>query len=119
MAVQKCIIQIDKVKDVSRGYEVAYVARSRIKRLILSLNQLIAKYCGLKNVDALFDMNLPRNCPEESRNLAEISKRLSDVSSTICQPSEPLDERWKSGWKELLVVLDDLEISLNTIQNSG
>jgi hypothetical protein len=31
---------------------------------------------------------------------------------SICQPSEPLDDRWSDGWAEILGYLDELEVEL-------
>jgi hypothetical protein len=114
MITDKCIRQIRKVREVAVGAKVAYVARSRISRLTLSLVQLVAKECGLKIPDRPSPISLPQGASEFSVELAHLSNRLLEASRTLCQPSEPLDERWRSGWLVLLRDLDELEVKLNS-----
>jgi hypothetical protein len=45
--------------------------------------------------------------------------RILDVAKTITQPSEPLDERWRSGWANLLTELDELETRLRALKEAG
>ena len=114
MGIDKCIRHIHKVREVADGVEVAYVARSRISRLTLTLIQLVAKNCGLKMPDCPCPICLPEDASELSKELAHICNRLFDASRTLCQPSEPLDERWRSGWSMLLSDLNKLEMKLNS-----
>ena len=119
MITDKCIRQIHKVREVADGAEVAYVARSRINRLTLSIIQLVAKECGLKIPDRPSPICLPEGTSELLKELAHISNRLLDSSRTLCQPSEPLDERWRLGWSVLLGELDELEVTLNSRPSGG
>jgi len=114
MGIDKCIRHIHKVQQVADGAEVAYVARSRISRLTLTLIQLVARDCGLKMPDRPSSICLPEHASELSKELAHICNRLFDASRTLCQPSEPLDERWRSGWSMLLSDLNKLEMKLNS-----
>ena len=114
MVIDKCIRHIHKVLEVADGAEVAYVARSRISRLTLTLIQMVAKECSLKMPDRPSPIYLPQNASELSKELAHICNRLFDASRTLCQPSEPLDERWRSGWSMLLSDLNELEMKLNS-----
>jgi hypothetical protein len=114
MVIDKCIRHIHKVQEVADGSEVAYVARSRISRLTLTLIQLVAKECGLKMPNRPSPICLPEDASELSKELAHICNRLFDASRTLCQPSEPLDERWRSGWSVLLSDLNALETKLSS-----
>ena len=84
--------QIAKIREVASGEALPYVGRSRIGRLVHCLATLIDE--APSGVD---------------HQLALISKRIQDIAKTICQPSEPLDSRWRDGWADLLVELDHLE----------
>lgn len=114
MVTDKCIRQINKVREVAAGVEVAYVARSRISRLTLSLIQLVSKECGLKVPDRPSPIYTPEGTSEFLVELACLCNRLLDASRTLCQPSEPLDARWRLGWSLLLDNLNELEMKLNS-----
>jgi len=114
MLAERCIRQINKVREVAAGAEVAYVARSRLSRLILSLVQLVSKECGLEIPDRLFPVHPREGSSDFSVELACLCNRLLEASRTLCQPSEPLDERWRSGWSALLDDLDELEMKLSS-----
>ena len=88
--------QIVKIREVALGRALPYVGRSRIGRLVHGLATRTEKATG--GVDP---------------QLGLISKRIQDIAKTICQPSEPLDSRWRDGWAELLVELDRLEALLD------
>ena len=54
----------------------------------------------------------------KSRNVAEVAEscnRIFSLSQHIRQPSEPLDERWKRGWEDLMIELDVLEERLGVL----
>ncbi|MCU7838966.1 MAG: hypothetical protein KZQ94_06275 [Candidatus Thiodiazotropha sp. (ex Troendleina suluensis)] len=57
--------------------------------------------------------------PEIARQLADSCNKLLDTSKSLCQPSEPLDNRWRSGWSTLLKQLDELEMTLRDAENAG
>lgn len=90
-----CLRQIQKIRQVASGDALPYVARSRIGRLITGLGTMTAQ------VD-----------DHSGRELVHHSKQVQSIAKTICQPSEPLDSRWRAGWSELLTELDQLELAL-------
>jgi hypothetical protein len=97
-----CLRQIAKIREVALGEALPYVGRSRIGRLVYGLGGLAQGAShGLDN-EVVF-----------------ISRRIQDIAKTICQPSEPLDVRWRNGWKDLLSELDRLELLLGTVGKSA
>jgi hypothetical protein len=117
--VDLCLRQIDEIRQVASGAEVAYVARSRVGRLVLNVTRLAAARDGMPLPDkpglmvatahrGLFDQSVIASC-----------NRILDISKTITQPSEPLDERWRSGWATLLTELDELEMRLRLLEGSA
>jgi hypothetical protein len=84
--------QIIKIREVASGEALPYVGRSRLGRLVHGLSTLTEGATG-----------------EIDHQLAVISKRIQDIAKTICQPSEPLDSRWRDGWTDLVGELDRLE----------
>lgn len=92
-----CLRQVQKIRQVAAGEALPYVARSRIGRLIAGLNAITGQL-------------------EEHRakRFEYHSNQVQSISKTICQPSEPLDNRWRAGWSELLRELDELESALTS-----
>lgn len=114
--IEKCLKQVTKVRAVAQKKEVAYVARSRIGRLVLTLAQLASRIADLPIPDRLGRLLIPENAPDDVRILMEICNRLTDTTRTLVQPSEPLDMRWQSGWSELVKSLDRIEQHLMEIK---
>lgn len=90
--IERCLKQVGKIRDVASGQASPYVARSRIGRLVVSLSELTAD-----------------NKRTEFEGAAAVATKIQSISKSICQPSEPLDTRWRLGWSELLHHLDGLE----------
>src|SRR5438128_1753728 len=114
--IDRCITEINQVKRVAMGEEVAYVARSRIGRLLLDVASLIATQVGIELPDIPQPIWVPKDAPASSKRIAVACNKVLDVAKTITQPSEPLDERWRSGWRALLIQLDCLEVELRRLQ---
>ena len=107
--IDNCLRHIAKVKRVARGEDAAYVARSRLGRLALSVAAIVAGTVGLPAPDRPGVLSVPDDANGDVRSLVTLCNRLSDTAKTLVQPSEPLDERWKDGWAALLRDLDLLE----------
>ena len=96
-----CQRQVQKIRQVASGGVLPYVGRSRIGRLVTGLNAII---------DQVED--------HHAEGLVHQTERLQSIAKTICQPSEPLDSRWREGWSELLTELDKLESVLAAATNA-
>ena len=107
--IARCLQQIEKVKRVAAGVEVAYVARSRLGRLILTATRLVCGVAGIAPPDRPGPMLEPNRLNEELQFLVIACNRLNETAKTITQPSEPLDERWRSGWSTLLSDMAEVE----------
>lgn len=118
-AVDICLRQIDEVRQVADGVEVAYVGRSRIGRLILNVTRLAANQIGVHLPDRPVQMEAPANASASGQAVIACCNRILDITKTISQPSEPLDKRWRSGWSTLLIELDDLERHLKVFKVSS
>ena len=113
--LDRCLRQIHAVRNVAAGSDPPYVARSRIGRLCDSAVSLVAEDLGLKGVQR---PGLIATSNIESRDTAEVAEscnRIFSLSRHIRQPSEPLDERWRRGWGDLMVELDVLERRLGVL----
>jgi hypothetical protein len=109
---QTCSSLIVNVKDSFSNPEDAYLARTRLKRLILACIRMIAGQYGLKEPDLPGLLTPPPDASLNSQEMADICNRLMGMTHTLCQRSEPLDCRWKSGWEKVLQELDRMETLL-------
>ena len=113
----KCLHLIRKVREVAVGKEVAYVARSRIGRLIMAVTKLVGRISSVDVPDRPGRIVVPSTAPPDVRNLIELCNCLNDTARVLVQPSEPLDERWTTGWSELLCELSQLEHHLQALRD--
>ena len=115
----RCLQDIEKIRQVARGADVAYVARSRISRLILNVARMAAHRVGAPMPQRLAACDLSVEGGSSSETVHDACRRLLDVSSSITQPSEPLNDRWRSGWATLISELDNLERKLYTLRKQS
>ena len=107
--IERCLAQIAAIRNVQTGVEPPYVARSRIGRLTVSTATLVTEAAGIPTPTRPGPIRGLDNVTEEVRELAVCCSSISELARHIAQPSEPLDQRWKRGWKELLEELQTLE----------
>ena len=110
--VSLCRTRIQQVRALATDPELAYTARTRLHRAILACTRLVARRAGLREPLYPGRYDVPASASPELRRICEITNRLLDRSQSICQPSEPLDDRWSDGWSEILGQLEQLERSL-------
>jgi len=115
--IDNCLKQIEKVKRVAEGEDVAYVARSRLGRLTLSLTTLVCRNLGVPILDRPNQLSVRGSASEDTWEFIRACNRLNQIAKTIAQPSEPLDERWRSGWSSLLCELDWLKLQLQSMKD--
>lgn len=111
--------EIQKVRSVALGQEAAYVARSRLGRVILSCLCFVAKEVGVENPTFPRMFRPPHNATPQLIEITHRCNRILELTKTLSQPSEPLEERWKETWKLLLQQLELLDTSFrkyNTCQ---
>jgi hypothetical protein len=113
MQLALCERRIQRVKEIARDPELAYAARTRLHRAILACTRLVAREAGLPEPLFPSRYQTPDNASDQLRRVCELTNQLLDRSRSICQPSEPLDDRWSDGWSEVLGYLDELERTLS------
>lgn len=117
--VDYCLRQVAKLRAVAREEEVAYVARSRLGRLVLGVAEVVGRMSNLRTVDRPVRLTVPINAPVDVCVLVETCNSMIDTTKTLVQPSEPLDRRWKMGWSSLMTDLDRIEHQLRAIKARG
>lgn len=115
--IDRCLKLIRDIRNVSDLVDPPYVARSRIGRLSVSAAKLVADSFGNSGPDLPGPIGVRRGASVELVALAESCNRLSELARHVSQPSEPLDDRWRKGWNELLSEIAILEDCLDCLRS--
>lgn len=111
-----CIAKIQKVREIARDPELAYAARTRLQRAILSCTHFVAHRAGLPEPPFPGRYEPPSGASVSIRRVCDIANHILARSRSMCQPSEPLDDRWANSWSEVFHLLDELEEILRTTE---
>lgn len=117
-----CLALISCARASAKEPESAYALRTRLKRTLLSAGQLVAEYAGVAGPLMPEDVQQVHIENQELSEILTICASLLGTSRALCQPSEALDSRWRSGWIAVCQDLDLLEqrlLSLRTSQRLG
>lgn len=105
--LHNCLCLIAYSKASAKDPESAYASRARLKRSVLSVGQLVAAREGVPDPIMPEDIAYMRLQDPVSTEILKICVSLLSKARSLCQPSEALDSRWRSGWS---AVCDDLEL---------
>ncbi len=117
--VARCLSEIQSVRDVAQGAEAAYVARSRVGRLGLTVARLASQMVGGAPPERPVQLPVPSEADVMVRQVLRVGNAIQGISEFIRQPSEPLDARWAAMWDELEGHLDSLEAALLELDDKG
>lgn len=112
---QQCLELIDNVLESAHDIERAYVLRSRIKRSVLSVTRLCAIQAGVPEPVLPHTISNFDCADERTAEILSICAVLMSQADVMCQPSEALDIRWKSGWGSLIERITHLKGRLRTL----
>ena len=115
-AVATCLRDIDKVRQVAAGAEQAYVARSRLARLILRVTNLARSVS-----DPSIEAGRQGETSQELARILDTCERLDACRRSATHASEPLDERWRIMWQEILAhlaILQELLEGKNAVRSA-
>lgn len=110
-----CIAKIQQVREIAGEPELAYAARTRLQRAILACAHLVAHRAGLPEPGFPGRYEPPSGASMALRRVSELANHILARSRSMCQPSEPLDDRWANNWSEVFRLLDELEQVLRTM----
>jgi hypothetical protein len=116
--IEDCRRQVDQVRRASVSTEAAYLARTRLKRTVLSCSRLISRRCGLPQPTLPGFLSVPSDSSHRVHKIADCCNRLVESAGVLCQPSEPLDSRWRIGWDGIRKDLDELDNLLATEESN-
>ena len=117
--IAKCLREIEKVKEVAEGEAKPYAARSRMARLTLDATRLV---CATVDVPLPDRPQILPTPPDSGFRLARVvaaCNKLNRLGKSVAQPSEPLEDRWRTMWHTLLSELDELDAALREWDNAG
>lgn len=83
-----CLRLLDAVQQAGDSPELAYLARTRLRRALIALER------GPRVSGRLVPDAPTCTSPE----IASCVRRLDQLVMHLCQPSEALDQRWRSEW---------------------
>jgi hypothetical protein len=104
-----CLENIRAVREAIKDPDSAYLVRTRLKRTTLSCARLIAMHCGCSPPELPGPFHAPPGASMELQNICGVCNRIYNSTSNICQPSEPLELRWRNAWSALEDDLQSLE----------
>ena len=111
-SVERCLRDIDKVRSVASGHEEAYVARSRLARLILRATKAAQEAAATVADGSACAGAPPTGFGEKKTKVIRTCARLEACRRAASHASEPLDDRWRQMWDEIGAHLDTLEALL-------
>jgi hypothetical protein len=116
--VSDCIRLITQARIAAESTESAYLLRARLKRSILSAARLACANTG--EPDPVFPGDIEQldlRDPQAAK-IVRVCVSLLAKTKTLCQPSEALDSRWKTGWEIVRVELAELEQAVAFFESS-
>lgn len=115
-ALSDCLHLIAAAKAAAAHPESAYAQRARLKRALLATGQFVAAQVGVREPVMPNDVSRVRPVDASSAEALGICVSLLAKARRLCQPSEALDSRWRSGCAEVEVELNSLERALHALQ---
>jgi hypothetical protein len=109
--IERCIEQLEAVRDAAADPGAAYVIRSRLERALLSCGRLVAEMSD-NSAPVMPGLIATTTARDAAKRLANACNTVHDLTASICRPSESLDARWEDGWCRIASALDQLEAEL-------
>jgi hypothetical protein len=106
-----CLERVRQVREAARDKESAYLFRTRLHRLLLSVQRLVASEYG-HEVAVPRTLDAALNFDQRNRELAAISSSMVLSSKYMSQRSVALDMRWEAEWGSICEKIDRIELLL-------
>lgn len=105
--------RLAQVRDAAEGVRSAYLLRTRLHRLLLSLQRSVASELDLVVLKPCH-LEVNEEADPDVRAIIELCNVILRESAHLSQRSEALDERWESAWvglRERLALLEAIIVS--------
>jgi hypothetical protein len=98
---EQCVNQVKQLIEAWTDESHAYAYRSRLGRAVLSCLMLVAKDLKISSPKTPQLFQPPPEAPSILASIIQSCNKIWELGRVLSQPSEPLAERWNSGWSEL------------------
>ena len=112
LQTERCLTRIAQVREAAEDTPSAYLFRTRLHRMLLSIQRGLATELGL-TIKAPCILEIMPGSPETIRRITELCNSILLESKHLSQRSESLDARWQEGWCVLKSKLTSLEAELH------
>jgi hypothetical protein len=102
-----CITRIDQVLEAAENPASAYLVRTRLQRMLVSVGRSLARDFDV-TVKAPTELQVPEGASHEFHKAIVLLNELVAESRHLAQRSESLDARWREGWSRLRTRLVEL-----------
>lgn len=103
-----CVHYIEKINESYSNTEVAYATRIRLQRLVENCSKMISEI----DVDKFTNES-------DLQKLYRINDELRDMTTSVCQASEPFDRKWKTQWANIEIKLSKLKHELLKLESKS
>ena len=100
--------RLAEVRAAADGTRSAYLLRTRLHRLLLSMQRGIGAQLGVEVIKP-GELTLKGSLDPTIRRILELCNEILRESAHLSQRSEALDERWEAAWTGLSAQLSVLE----------
>jgi hypothetical protein len=118
LQAEQSIRRIAQVREAAEDVRSAYLFRTRLHRMLLSIQRGLAVDLGL-SIKAPCLLEVMPDATEASRRIIELCNSIMLESKHLSQRSESLDARWQDSWRALRTKLSLLEEELRSASAQG
>lgn len=112
--VEVCLGRVRQVRGCASDPQSAYLLRTRINRLLLSVQKLLPSVVSDVG-DRPEVLAVKVECPADAAVVIALCNEIVNQTRHLSQRSESLDARWEGEWEVLDSRLDRLEQALITL----
>lgn len=118
LQAEQSIRRIAQVREAAEDVRSAYLFRTRLHRMLLSIQRGLAVDLGL-SIKAPCLLEVMPDATAASRRIIELCNSIMLDSKHLSQRSESLDARWQDSWRRLRTKLSLLEEELRSASARG
>lgn len=111
----ECLELIRAARASATDPESAYVLRNRILRAVLAACHMCAERVGQVAPYTPQQITGLKIDSDPEATVISAANQVMSMARHLCQPSEALDTRWRSGWEEMAPALEQLEAMVSDL----
>ncbi len=106
--------EFQEIQNITTESNLAYAFRIKIFRKVIILLSNVSKHLNFPDVERLAEINKDDQDPH-LHALCSAYNYLVKTTTSLSQPSEPLNNNWNIKWENFLLSLKDLEKEFKSI----